>query len=103
VPERLDRVQIATTRVPGAPVEISWDDREMLIERLNRIDGGDLIVRKLLAVGATRPASLTLDDEAILAQVLADWKRDAARLPSAVQELRDAVAADLRDAGALGY
>jgi hypothetical protein len=52
---RLDRVHVA---VADTLVEITWDEREELIERLRIVTGGDRIVRKFEAVGASRPVPL---------------------------------------------
>ena len=55
---RLDRVQVD---VAGEIVEISWDERDTLLERLERIAGCETIVETFEAVGASRPVQL--DDE----------------------------------------
>ncbi len=55
---RLDRVQIV---VAGEIVEITWDERDTLLEKLETIAGCDTIVEKFDAVGASRPVHL--DDE----------------------------------------
>jgi hypothetical protein len=58
VPDRLDRVGVD---VAGEIVEISWDERDALLEKLETIAGCDTIVVKFDAVGASRPVHL--DDE----------------------------------------
>jgi hypothetical protein len=55
---RLDRVQVD---VSGEIVEISWGERDALLEKLETIAGCDAIVEKFDAVGASRPVQL--DDE----------------------------------------
>ena len=55
---RLDRVRVD---VSGEIVEISWDERDALLEKLETITGCDTIVEKFDAVGASRPVHL--DDE----------------------------------------
>jgi hypothetical protein len=55
---RLDRVRID---VAGEIVEISWDERDTLLERLERVAGCETIVERFEAVGASRPVNL--DDE----------------------------------------
>ena len=49
---RLDRVQVD---VAGEIVEISWDERDALLEKLETVAGCDTIVKKFEAVGASRP------------------------------------------------
>jgi hypothetical protein len=55
---RLDRVQVD---VSGEIIEISWGERDALLEKLETIAGCDAIVEKFDAVGASRPVQL--DDE----------------------------------------
>jgi hypothetical protein len=55
---RLDRVQVD---VAGETVEITLDERDTLLEKLETIAGCDTIVEKFDAVGASRPVHL--DDE----------------------------------------
>jgi hypothetical protein len=57
-PSRLDRVQVD---VSGEIIEISWGERDALLEKLETIAGCDTIVGKFDAVGASRPVHL--DDE----------------------------------------
>ena len=55
---RLDSVQVD---VAGEIVEINWDERDALLEKLEGVAGCDTIVEKFDAVGASRPVHL--DDE----------------------------------------
>jgi hypothetical protein len=55
VPERLDRVQVD---VAGELAEISWYERDTLLEKLETVDGCDTIVQRFEAVGASRPVHL---------------------------------------------
>ena len=58
MPQRLDRVQVD---VAGEIVEIGWDERDTLLEKLETVAGCDTIVEKFEAVGASRPVHF--DDE----------------------------------------
>jgi hypothetical protein len=55
---RLNRVQVD---VAGTIVDITWDERDKLLEKLGRVAGCETIVKKFEAVGASRPVEL--DDE----------------------------------------
>jgi hypothetical protein len=88
VPERLDRVIVATS---SRHVEIPWASRDMLLEHLLRYPSAASIVATFKAVGAIRPVTLTADEEAILHEVVQEWENEvgADNLPPFVLELRD--------------
>jgi hypothetical protein len=70
VPQRLDRVQVD---VAEEIVEISWDERDMLLEKLETVAGCDTIVEKFEAVGASRPAHLNDEQRLHLRVALELW------------------------------
>jgi hypothetical protein len=90
---RLNRVRVATSR--GA-VEISWQARSALLDRLRRLNGAGSIRYAFLVVGATRPVELSTREVELLVDAIDDWEHDlgAHRLPADVWKLRNALAAD---------
>ena len=69
----LDRVRID---VAGQVVEITWDERHALLEKINAVAGFETIVAKFHAVGASRPVVLDFDERARLRAPLEFWKRE---------------------------
>jgi hypothetical protein len=67
---RLDRVQVD---VEGEIVEISWSDRDTLLEGLERVAGCETIVQKFEAVGASRPVQLDAEQRLRLRVALELW------------------------------
>src|SRR5262245_58717294 len=60
MPERLNRVSLDLGR--REPFVISWEDREALLERLERTVGSNRVVKAIRDVGPTRPAALREQD-----------------------------------------
>ena len=65
---RLDRVQVD---VAGNVVEITWAERDWLLNKINAVSGFESIVAKFEAVGASRPVKLDFDERARLRAPLA--------------------------------
>jgi hypothetical protein len=63
MPERLDRVIVATSR---GQVEIPWGSRDMLLERLDRVPSAASVAAAFEAVGASRPVHLSAEQEVAL-------------------------------------
>jgi hypothetical protein len=87
--ERLDRVQVATRyRV----VEITWHERDVLLEELAFAPGMMAVRRKFEAAAASRPVELDDNQQADLRKALDDWGSDTlqpdgiARLHAALRE-----------------
>jgi hypothetical protein len=70
MPDRLDRVQVA---VAGEIVEITWDERDMLLEKLRHVAGGETTVQRFEAFGASRPVDLDDEQRAHLRVTLELW------------------------------
>jgi hypothetical protein len=70
MPDRLDRVQVA---VAGEIVEISWKDRNTLLDKLRTVASRDTIVKQFEAVGASRPVELDDDQRSRLRVTLELW------------------------------
>jgi hypothetical protein len=70
---RLDRVRVD---VAGEIVEISWDERDVLLEELAFAADTKSIRVKLEAVGASRPVELDAEQRARLRTALDDWGSD---------------------------
>jgi hypothetical protein len=89
MPERLDRVTVALN---GGDVVLSWASREALMLRLQETQESSQIRHSFTAVGASRPVALSPAQRADLIVILDDWP---VTLPQDLQELRDALIADL--------
>lgn len=99
MPERHDRVAIATSR---GTVEIPWSSRDALLEEVRLEDSAQTIRFAFVAVGASRPVELKLEDAAVLVRAIGRWMRRVggpSELPAGVYELRRALTDDLHDAG----
>jgi hypothetical protein len=70
---RLDRVRVD---VAGELVEITWDERNVLLEELAFAADTKPIRVKFEAVGAGRPVELDDEDRARLRKALDDWGSD---------------------------
>jgi hypothetical protein len=69
-PGRLDRVQVD---VVGELVEISWTERDTLLDQLQADDESDTIIDAFEAVGASRPVELDDDERTHLRVTLELW------------------------------
>ncbi len=100
MPERLDRVQIATTRQTPGPVQISWAARDQLLARLRGTAAGDAVVEKFQGSGASSAVTLTLEEKRHVDVVLDAWlvEVDVDGLPDGIFALRNAILDDLHDA-----
>ena len=70
---RLDRVRV---EVAGEIIEITWDDRDVLLEELAFAEGTKSIRERFEAVGASRPVELDWEQRARLRAALDDWGED---------------------------
>jgi hypothetical protein len=84
VPERLERITVAA---PSGDVTITWDTRQMLMERLAQRDDTAGIRRRFDAVGASRSVELNRDERLALRGLLDEWLCD--EKPPDEQELTD--------------
>ena len=99
MPDRLDRVAIATSR---GTIEIPWSSRDALLQQITLEDTAQTIRFAFVAVGASRPVELKLEDVALLVQAIGRWMRRVggpSGLPAGIYELRRALTAELHDAG----
>jgi hypothetical protein len=84
----LDRVQV---EVADEIVEITWDEREALLERLRDIHGRETIIARFNAVGATRAVVLAPAEWEPVRVVLQVWEQDPNGLPSGLAGLLSAL------------
>jgi hypothetical protein len=84
---RLDRVPVD---VDGEIVEISWDERDALLNHLAYVAGSHSVRDRFAVVGATRPVDLTPDDRWRLRVALEAWDRDMLA-SDGISRLRDAL------------
>ena len=98
MPERLDRVHVATS---NGSIEIPWTTRDEILERLRQRRDALPIIRAFEAVGATRPVELDTNGKALLIEALGSWidRADANEVPAGLAELRTALLDDLDAAG----
>jgi hypothetical protein len=96
---RLNRVIIAGTR-DATTLEIPWDSRDALLERLRREGDAEPIIAAFQAVGATRPVQIPRQAKRRLLDICEAWLVEATTegLPPGIFDLRNA----LRDESAWG-
>jgi hypothetical protein len=82
---RLDRVRISVSW--WAIVEISWAERNWLLEKIRNVNGFETIVAQFEAVGAGMPVELDFDERARLRAPLEFW----GELPDGLERLLDAL------------
>jgi hypothetical protein len=87
---RLDRVRID---VAGEIVEITCDERDILLKELAFAEGTKAIRERFEAVGASRPVELDDDDRARLRKALDDWGSDRLQ-PNGIARLHAALRVD---------
>jgi hypothetical protein len=84
---RLDRVRID---VAGETVEITWDERDTLLEELAWAAETKPIRVKFEAVGASRPVELDAANRLHLLKALDDWGSDRLQ-PEGIARLHEAL------------
>ena len=70
---RLDRVRVD---VAGEIVEITWDERDTLLEELAFAEGTKPIRERFEAVGESRPVELDVQERTRLRVALDNWGED---------------------------
>jgi hypothetical protein len=85
---RLDRVRVD---VAGEIIEITWDERDTLLEELAFAEGTKPIRERFEAVGASRPVELDAEERARLRTALDDWGDDRLQ-PEGIARLHAALA-----------
>ena len=97
MPERFDRVHVATSR---GTIEIPWSSRDALLERIAKVDVAQHIRDELAEVGASRPAHFNRVDVELLIEAIHAWSRHvgAQKLPPGIWGLHNALADDLDEA-----
>jgi hypothetical protein len=101
VPERLDRVAIATSR---DVVELSWASRDSLLHEIRHLGENAKPIRAAFeAVGASRPVELSRADQTTLLSAIEIWANSVTveSLPPGIWQLRCALAETL-DRRAMG-
>ena len=88
MPERLDCVHVD---VAGEIVEISWSERDVLLEELAFAEGTKTIREGFEAVGASRPVALDAEQLARLRTALDEWGSDRLQ-PEGIARLHTALA-----------
>jgi hypothetical protein len=89
---RLNRVIVAGSR-ESTTVEIPWDSRDALLDRLRREGDAEPIIAAFQAVGATRPVQIPRQAKRRLLEVCEAWLAEATTegLPPGIFELRNAL------------
>lgn len=91
VPERLDRVAIATSR---EVIELSWASRDSLLHEIRNLGESAKPIRTAFeAVGASRPVELSRNDQTKLFTAIEQWADSVtvAALPPGIWRLRCAL------------
>jgi len=80
-------------------VEIQWDSRNLLLDRLRRYPPAADIVTAVENPGASHVIRLTDEQMAVLRDVIAGWVKEVgvSRLPTGIVRLRGAVEEHIRD------
>ncbi len=97
VPERLDRIVVATTR---GYVEVPWTSRDALLDELRaRRPQPSGVIAAFDALGASRPLDLKPIGEQAVVDAIDAWMQrvEAAGLPPGIWELRNALLDDIAD------
>ena len=95
VPERLDRVAIATSR---DVIELSWASRDSLLHEIRNLGENAKPIRTAFeAVGASRPVELSPADQTTLLSAIEQWADSVTvdALPPGIWRLRCALADQL--------
>jgi hypothetical protein len=99
VPERIDKITIATER---DPLTMPWSTRVALLDELQRYETGYEIRDAFTAVGASSPVKLKNEQKTELLRVIEVWSERTEGgmrgLPEAILALRKALIEDLDDA-----
>jgi hypothetical protein len=97
VPARLERVTVVYSR---GTVELPWDSRERLLDRLAGFPKNARVVQAFRDGGAGGSVELDLDDMRILHAVVTVWVNEvpSGSLPAAIEDLWRALGDHLRDA-----
>lgn len=98
VPERLDRVIIATSH---GDIVLPWASRDALLAQIEHLSGAHGIGNAFAAVGASRPVTLTTAQVRLLVVAIDLWcgKVTEGGLPGGVWDLRNALVDDLNEDG----
>lgn len=67
---RLDPVRV---NVAGEIVEISWDERDALLDKIRNVSGCETIIERFWAAGASRPVELNDEQRSRLRVTLELW------------------------------
>jgi hypothetical protein len=70
MPDRLDRVHVD---VAGEIIELTWNERDMLLHKLLTVAGCETVIARFQAVGARRPVGLDDDQRSRLRVTLELW------------------------------
>jgi hypothetical protein len=90
MPERLDRVAIATSR---GTFELPWSSRDQLLHEIRSLGSAEPIRNAFRAVGASRPVPLSRADQLLLFDAIDAWAQSVTvdNLPVGVWQLRCAL------------
>lgn len=97
MPERLDRVAIATSR---DVIELSWASRDSLLHEIRNLGENAKPIRTAFeAVGAARPVELSHAEQTTLFSAIETWAHSVTveALPPGIWQLRCALADQLGD------
>ena len=91
----IDRVQVGLAH---ETVTISWEARQALLDRLRRVESLRSVVDAFLAVGVSRPVTLSDEEKDALRDAIRVWAEETeggyAALPDGIERLRIALVDD---------
>jgi hypothetical protein len=87
-----ERVEITTGR---ESVEISWDERQELLDRIRQAANATVLGGKFEDVGTSRPVELEGDEVDLLDTIVGGWKQEAGELSEGIRRLREMLQAEL--------
>ena len=96
MPSRPDRISRIQVRTRNGDIDLPWDSREPLLDRLRSLDADD-VVKRFTNVGTSTPVELDDSQKQVVIDVIDGWIHDAGRvaLPDGLLELRLRLADDL--------
>jgi hypothetical protein len=84
----LDKVRVD---VAGELVEITWHERDQLLDELAFVPGSKTIREHFEAVGASRPVELDAEQRRLLSMALEEWGAHGDVRPDGLERLLEAL------------
>lgn len=92
-----DRLNTVTIELSHNTVTLSFDSRNLLLERLEGVDGLEDVVKAFRGAGASSPVRIKPEDREPLHSAIYAWAKTTDHLPAGVKELRAMLMRDITD------